>query len=275
MSAPAVRLVVSDVDGTLVKRDKTLSARTIRAVERLRDHGITFAITSSRPPRGLAHLVAPLGLTTALSGFNGGAIVSPELEELETRVVPEPMVREAVDALTAAAVDVWLFTGRDWLVRNPMGAYVDHEAFTLKFGPTVVKSFEPHMGAVAKLVGSSKDFGLLARCESALKAQLDGANVARSQQYYLDITHAEANKGSVVRMLGARHGVPREATLVLGDMRNDLPMFAAAGFSVAMGQAADDVKAAASVVTDTNEQDGFAKAIERHVFGDTVAEDAA
>lgn len=261
-------LVVSDVDGTLVTKDKRLTEAAIVAVDRLRAAGIRFAITSSRPPRGLAKLLPSLRLETPIGGFNGGLFVTPDLEPIEARTLAPEDAQRAIAYLTAKGVDVWVFDGSDWLLTNLAGAYVEHEEFTLGYGPTVVADFSSRLGNVTKLVGSSKDFELLATCEAELKAMLGMATVARSQHYYLDTTHRDANKGTVVRTLAAKYGVEKAAILALGDMRNDLPMFAAAGFAVAMGQATDDVKAAASAVTDTNEQDGFAKAIARYVFGD-------
>ncbi|WGF89141.1 Cof-type HAD-IIB family hydrolase [Marinivivus vitaminiproducens] len=259
-------LVISDVDGTLVTTDKRLTERTVAAVRRMREAGVLFAITSSRPPRGLRMVTETLGIDTPVGGFNGGRIVDPASGPVAENLLPPQAARDAVRQLEAQGVGVWVFTGEDWLVTDPDGAYVEHERATVQFDPVVVPSFDGHLDRVAKLVGASRDFALLARCERELAGQLAGASVVRSQDYYLDITSRDANKGTVVRTLSQRLGVPREAILVLGDMRNDVPMFAQAGFSVAMGQAGDEVKAAASAVTAGNDADGFAQAIERHVL---------
>ncbi len=83
--APAepIRLVLSDVDGTLVDSDKSLTEATIAAVKPASmTPGSRFAVTSGRPPRGMSMLVEPLGLTTPMAAFNGGEIVTPELEEI-------------------------------------------------------------------------------------------------------------------------------------------------------------------------------------------------
>ena len=261
-------LVISDVDGTLVTTKKQLTDRAIAAVRRLREAGIRFAVTSSRPPRGLRMLIEPLALDTPIGGFNGGLFMTPALQPIEANLLPAATAREAVRYLEENGVDVWVFSGNDWLVTDPEGAYVGLERFTVDFEPTVVDSFEPHLDSVAKLVGSTKDFDRLARCESELKTRLAPATVARSQTYYLDITDQHANKGTVVRTLARQLGIEPSGIMALGDMGNDLPMFAEAGFSVAMGQATDEVKAAADAVTDTNENDGFAKAIDRYVFGE-------
>src|SRR5689334_11902631 len=101
-----VRLVVSDVDGTLVTRDKVLTRGAIDAVRMLRDAGIAFAAVSSRPPRGMAMLVEPLKLEL-LAGFNGGVIARPDLTPVEQHLVPPAAARQAAAAITEAGADLW------------------------------------------------------------------------------------------------------------------------------------------------------------------------
>ena len=116
------------------------------------------------------------------------------------------------------------------------------------------------------------DHDLLATIEAETQTVLGkNATVARSQPYYLDITGPDANKGAGVATLAAAYGVPLSAVAVLGDQRNDLPMFARAAMSVAMGQAPEAVRAAASHVALSSEEDGVADAIDRFVLPAIVA----
>lgn len=270
-SRPArVSLLLSDVDGTLVTSDKVLTPATVQAVAGLRAAGVRFAITSSRPPAGLRMLLGPLLIDTPVAAFNGGMIVAPEegLPVLEQHLLPAEVAAGAVEALAARGAELWVFTADRWLVRDRAGAYVDHEVRTVQFGPTVTDSFDPYLGGVGKIVGVSRDFDLLARCEAELRATLgSAASVARSQRYYLDVTDPQANKGAAVRALSARLGIPTAEIATIGDGFNDVEMFAAGGFSIAMGNADPAVQAAADQVTGSNAQDGFASAVERHVLG--------
>jgi hypothetical protein len=270
VSAARVGLLLSDVDGTLVTNGKVLTPASVRAVGALRAAGVRFAITSSRPPAGLRMLLEPLGIDTPVAAFNGGMIVAPEpgLPVLEQHLLPPETGAAAVEALSARGVDVWVFTADRWLVRDPAGAYVDHEARTVAFGPTVARDFGPFLGGVGKIVGVSGDFDLLERCEAETRDALGGdASVARSQRYYLDVTHPLANKGTAVLALARHLGIPVDGIATLGDGFNDLAMFARGGLSIAMGNAAPAVRAAADLVTASNEEDGFALAVERHVLG--------
>jgi len=262
-----VRLVISDVDGTLVGSDKRLSPRTVAAVAALRRRGIGFTVVSSRPPFGLRRLARELGLALPLAAFNGGALVTPALEPLDESLVPRDAAAAALACFAGCGVDAWLFTAREWLVRDPAGAYVDLERRTVETDPVAVASFADSLDGVGKLVGVSADFAGLAACEARMAAALAGrASIARSQNYYLDVTPPATDKGTAVAALSRRLGVPAADIVTLGDMENDVPMFRQSGFSIAMGNAAAAVKAAARAVTATNDEDGFAAAVERLIL---------
>jgi Cof subfamily protein (haloacid dehalogenase superfamily) len=259
--------LVSDVDGTLVTDDKILTARAEAAVAELRASGIIFAVISSRPPRGLRMLLEPLAITTPVCGFNGGVIATPDLSVITEHLLSPEIARRAVDMLDVPQVQVWVFSGQDWLVRDPHGPFVGLEEHTVGFRPTVVENFGHTLDVAAKIVGVSKDFELLARCERDLRATLaDQATVARSQSYYLDITHPLADKGVALSELAGLLNIPLAEIAVIGDGGNDVAMFARSGLSVAMGNARPEVQQAADCVTDSNRDDGFANAVERFIL---------
>lgn len=267
MSDLPIRAVLADVDGTLVTQDKLLSERAIAAVGRLREEGIEFAVTSGRPPRGMSMLIEPLALTTPISAFNGGLIVRPDMTVLEQKIVPEPVVSSAIELLSEAGLDVWLYSGADWLIRDPDAPHVDRESSTVRFEPTVVKSFEG-VKDVAKIVGVCDDHGLVAKTtEQARERFGEHVSAAQSQPYYLDITHPRANKGEVVNYLSTHLGIASSQFATIGDMPNDVLMFARSGLSIAMGNASPEVQRSARHVTASNEQEGFAEAMDRFVLG--------
>jgi Cof subfamily protein (haloacid dehalogenase superfamily) len=260
--------VVSDVDGTLVTDDKRLTPRAQSAVAELRASGIIFSIISARPPRGLSMLLDPLEITTPVGGFNGGVITTSDLSVITEHLLSPEIARRTIEMLDARLVQSWVFSGQDWLVRNPSGPYVGLEERTVGFRPTVAEDFGHRLNVAAKIVGVSDDFEHLARCERELRATLvDQATVVRSQSYYLDITHPLANKGAAVSELARLLAVPLSETAVIGDGGNDVAMFERSGLSIAMGNAGAEVQRAADFVTDSNHEDGFANAIERFILG--------
>jgi len=265
------RLVISDVDGTLVTTAKALRPSAVAAVRKLHEAGIGFTICSSRPPFGLTTMRDALAITLPFGGYNAGAIVEPDLTVIEEVCIPPAAARLAVDTFHANGVDTWVFVGNEWVILNRSGDHVDHEIHTIDVPPTVVSAYtDDHFSAVGKIVGASNNHDLIAKVEHIMRETLgSSAHAARSQPYYCDVIPPGINKGRIVEVLAARLGLDRGEIVVLGDMDNDLEMFGKAGFSIAMGNATDQVKAAASATaTGSNDEDGWAEAIERHVLAD-------
>ncbi len=262
-----IKLVVSDVDGTMVTAEKVLTKATIDAAHRLREAGIPLALVSSRPPRGMAFLTMDLGLTGPLGGFNGATILAPDGAVIEELFVPEKAVRTSLALFEQRGIFPWLFADNQWLIKDLEGDYVPKERRTVRFEPTVVDDFEPFIARCGKVVGASKQFDLLAACEAELQTSLgQTANAHRSQTYYLDVTNPNADKGTAVQALAKWYGVDVADVCVVGDQHNDVPMFRVAGHSVAMGNAPPDVAVEAKHHTTSNEEDGWAAAIDRFVL---------
>jgi Cof subfamily protein (haloacid dehalogenase superfamily) len=258
-----IALVVSDVDGTLLTKDKTLTDGARRAVRRLHDAGIGFTITSSRPTIGMGFLIEPLAITLPIGPFNGSSIVDPQLKPIEAHLIPAPVAQRSLDMLNEFGVDICLFTNDSWLTRNPDGEYVPHEKRAIRADPTIVADFAPYLANVCKIVGASSDAALLQRCEAAMQKTVGAqATVVRSQTYYLDVTPPGHDKGTFVQAMARRLGISTDAVATIGDMQNDLAMFKVSGVSIAMGNATDDVKKLATHVTGSNEDEGFAGAVE-------------
>ena len=265
---PRISLLLADVDGTLVTEEKVLTKRAQAAVTALRRQKIRFAITSGRPPRGMAMLIEPLALDTPVAGFNGGVFTHPDLSVIETRQLAPEVAREAIDIIERHGMDAWLYTGTDWQIHKEDAPHVSREAWTVKFKATVVPRYKDgDLDQAVKIVGVSDDHALVAKCEADVAAALGTrASAKRSQPYYLDITHPDANKGAVVDMLAKYLQISTDEIATIGDMPNDVLMFRRSGFSIAMGNASDEVKAQAKAVTDSYNDEGFAKAVEQFLL---------
>jgi Cof subfamily protein (haloacid dehalogenase superfamily) len=263
-----ISLVLADVDGTLVTEDKILTERARKAVIALQEAGIRFAITSGRPPLGMAMLFDVLDIETPIAGFNGGLFVERDLTILEEKTVPPDVARQAIDLMRAHGLDTWVYSGNDWLITKAIAPHVAREAWTVKFQPKVVADVREHLQQVAKVVGVSDDLEKVQRCEVEAQAAFgQRATATRSQPYYLDVTNKNANKGAVVEYLSQHVGVPEAEIATIGDQQNDVLMFKRSGFSIAMGNASDEVKAQAMAVTDSYNNEGFAKAMESFILG--------
>jgi len=263
-----VRLVIADVDGTLVTHDKILTQRAIESVFKLREAGIQFAITSGRPPKGMAMLIEPLKLNEPIAAFNGGVVIQPDLKTvLAQNVLTPDVVKKVVQQILDHKLDVWVYTDTTWFVRDIKAAHVAREQWTVKFEPVVTEKLETLVDKVAKVVGVGDDLEGVARCEKEVQ-QACGASVsaARSQPYYLDVTHPKANKGEVVRIMSDLLRIPAEEIATIGDMPNDVLMFVKSGVSIAMGNASPEVQKSATYVTTSSEDEGFANAMEKFIL---------
>ncbi|MDY1045931.1 Cof-type HAD-IIB family hydrolase [Pseudomonas coleopterorum] len=257
-----IQLVLSDMDGTLLMPDHSLSPAVVEAVAQLRAAGVKFTLASSRPPRAMRQQIEALGIDLPTAAFNGGVLINADGSELQSHWVD----REAVDICLALfaehALDVWVFADDQWLARNRQAEYFPKELHALGYEPLIVEDFTPYLDRVHKMVATSGNFQLLVDLEQQLQAPLHGkAIAARSQRYYLDITAVLANKGEALATLAERLGIELANTAVLGDGGNDVAMFKRAGFSVAMGQGEQVVREQADAVTASNAEDGVAQAI--------------
>ena len=234
-----VRLVVADVDGTLVTPDKVLTPRACHAVRDVIRAGIHFTITSGRPPLGMKMLIDELHLQDPITAFNGGLFDRPDLSVTRERLVPREAVQSVIDVLTKDHLDVWIYTDTDWRVRSRHAPHVDREEWTVTFPPTVAAAQQT--------------------CGPQVSAAL-------SQPYYLDVTHPLANTGEVVGALSALLQSPTAQIATIGDIPNDVLMFERSGVSIAMANASAEVPHAAKFVTTSNTEEGFALAMERFVL---------
>jgi Cof subfamily protein (haloacid dehalogenase superfamily) len=265
--AGEIGLLVSDVDGTLVTNDQVLTAAALAAARSLAEAGIGLTLTSARPPHGLRMLVKPLGLRLPLAGFNGGLIVDPEFNVLESHPLDPQIAEDGARLLQESGLDVWVYTGTDWVVSAANGPHVAREASIIEMVPNA-RQFRPGDFTQAfKIVGISDDYAKVSATRAQVSARLGKeVSASSSEPHFVDITHPKANKGAVVHALASMLALPVSRIATIGDMPNDVLMFAQSGFSIAMGNASADVKAKASVVTASNEQDGFAAAVHRFIL---------
>ena len=260
-----IKLVLSDVDGTLVTPTKEVTPEAMAAIDALRAEGILFALASSRPVRGMQKVRDAVQLDTPVSGFNGGRIVSPEGDVIENLRFPETAAAEVVALLAEMGLSAWVFSGDDWFIDNPDGPRVGNETRSIGYDPLIVPAFDAEaLAGTNKIVGISMDYPLVERAEAEINARFGTRlSATRSQPFYLDITHYDANKGQVVRRLAQHYGIGTHEIATIGDSDNDVMMFRVSGYSFAMGNGADAVKVEAKDVTLSNKENGFAAAMQR------------
>lgn len=265
-SRNAIRLLVSDIDGTLVRNDKSLPNANRDAILGLAAAGVTTTLISARPPSGILGLAATLRLTGPLAAFNGGTLFDIDGTIRFAHRLDRADASAMLRLLDTPGVTPWVYADGAWFVANLDNSHLARERVASAAEPVIRTDFDALDGRIDKIVGVSDDHKLLQRLEAQAKEMLGArATIARSQPYYLDVTHRHANKGDGIAALAQAFEVELAHVAALGDMANDLPMFALAGLTVAMGQAPPHVRTAATATAATNENDGVADAIARFI----------
>ena len=271
-----IRLVVSDIDGTLLDPQKKLTPGAPAAVQRLYAAGIRFTLTSARPPRLTRDLVNALRVSQSVACLNGALFTTPDGTPIRELAMVPSDAQTVADHIRELRLDLWLFTSTDWFVSNPNGARVAHHEGLWGGKASPLLSFDMSHYHVLKLVGVSDNYDAIAQGQADID-KIEGLTISatRSAPYYLDVTHARANKGEVIITLSEMLKIPRAQIATLGDMDTDVLGFRQAGVSIAMGNALENVKAQATYVTRSNTEDGFAWAVDQFILGSGKARAAA
>lgn len=262
-----IQLLISDVDGTLVDKDKRLAPATVDAVARLTAAGVRFTIISARPRSGMMPIAEALAIDAPMAAFNGGLIFRRDGWTGERHVIPRAVAQGVLAMAGGAPVDVWVFAADQWHASSGAGVHVAHERVAANQAPAIRTDFADLLDRVDKITFVSDDPPVLADLRDRARAAFgEQATIAQSQTYYLDVTALAANKGAGVQALAVALDVDLADTAAVGDQHNDLPMLERAGLAIAMGNAPDEVKAAVDHVTDANDADGVAHAIDRFIL---------
>lgn len=261
-----IALVISDIDGTLITSNHEIAESTRRAAMRLYERGINLSLCSSRPPRSIRPLAEELALRSPFAAFNGALIVTAD-GEVKLRSTLQPAIIARLKAISDDfGIGLWLYDEEDWWVAA-RDAFVEREAHTSGFEPRIEGYDERLKTEATKLTIVGKP-ELVAQAEGRVLTELaSDVSASRSKPRFLDVTAYGIHKGSAVRRIASVFKVTPAQVAVIGDGPNDIEMFREAGLSIAMGQGVDEVIEAARFITSSNDNDGWARGIEKYVLG--------
>ena len=258
-------LIVTDMDGTLLTSDKTVSPRTLAALERARAHGMTLMLASARPEFGLRFLAQRLGIDLTglvLSACNGAVVCDATTGEVITETtLNQNVVQRTLEAADALGVAVITMSGDTVYITREDGYHVDREGPANGMKTVYTQDFSDLRG-LHKLEISSPPERMPA-VRAALDEQLSPiAETVLSSTYYYEVTAPGVTKGAGLKAYAAARGVDLSRAIAFGDQENDISMIEAAGTGVAMGNGADRLKIVADFVTRSHDDDGIAWALE-------------
>ena len=266
-----IRLIATDVDATLLNSQLVIPERNLRAIRAAQEKGITVAISSGRFPENVYVLLQDYGLRCPIIGTNGADVIDENLNRLsETWIAPEAALR-ALNELIHLGSDYFMFA-RQAICTSRVTRKHHSE---LSFGDRIrALGFTYYHGPEKALLLASRgtahkifvcDNVPLSQVRQALGA-IPGIALTQSSGSNIEVMPCGIDKGIGVKVLAEALGIPMTQVMTLGDEGNDIPMLRVAGCGVAMGNGSAEAKAAAKYVTDTNDNCGFAKAIERYAL---------
>ncbi|MBE7170706.1 MAG: HAD family phosphatase [Williamsia sp.] len=264
------KAVFTDMDGTLLRKDHSISEATRELVRKIVDAGIPFILVSARPMHGILPISQWLGTDhMPIVSLNGAYI------GLENKII----FRSAIDLSTVTEIhavanryDVTLiyYCGMEWFAEKSNAATLKEQRITevpVRIAPYegLLKQWEKDPAGINKIMAIGKK-EVIGELEAELhRIYGDQMNVYTSKPTYLEIMRRDASKTNAVKFLMERYGIQREEVIAIGDNFNDKEMIDFAGTGIAMGNAPDEVKAVADWVTDTNQHDGVRKAFEKYI----------
>lgn len=268
------RLIVTDIDGTLLNRQGEVTPRVRAALTELERRGVAVVLSTARPPRTLRKLYAELGLRTPLVAYNGAMGYDMEAGQVLFHHALARLAAQAVHRVVAEIapdLSMGLELADQWHVNRidpPLAARI--EAGIVEVAPSVSDLGEVLATTPREISKLYFWAPLEVRAEMEARLRQMGldreVSVTSSYPGFVEVMAAGVNKGAALRALAAIMGIPADQVLALGDEENDIPALQAAGLGIAMGNASELVKAAAGAVVGANTEDGWAEAVERFVL---------
>lgn len=258
----SLRLIALDLDGTLLTRGKRVSARTQQALAGLAERGCHIVVATGRPFEVLTLLCQGLRLTAPQIALNGAAIHDPVTGRvLHRRLMGSEDVELAVGFFQTHDIPIALFTTDGlYLDRRIPNQHLWHPApLPPPRDLAGVGRLQDH--EVLKVAAHAEPDTVDWLHPSAVEALGNQVYVTRTAPTLVEALHRDVSKGEGLQYVAHLLDVPREEIVAFGDSDNDIPMFAVAGLSVAMGNAVPEVKAAADFTTVSNEEDGIVAAL--------------
>ncbi|QHI95260.1 Cof-type HAD-IIB family hydrolase [Aristophania vespae] len=261
------KIIMSDMDGTLLPPDKIITPKSLEMIERLQAADIKLCLASARPPKGMMRYIKQLDLNNICAGFNGSVIFGPHGHLYRDITLPLPLVQELISALLPHPIEIWLQDYETWLVEDASTELVIYEQGVTDVAPREVDNLLEHAMPVSRIVATGPDINLIASLEHSFNnSYKDQAAITRSSPYMLDITAPVATKGAALRAIAELYKIQPQQIIAIGDAENDISLLEESGLGIAMGHAPQALKNVASFVTDDNENEGWANAVEKIIL---------
>ncbi|MEP7228600.1 MAG: Cof-type HAD-IIB family hydrolase [Ginsengibacter sp.] len=262
------KAVFIDVDGTLIKKDHSISAATYDVIQKLKEKNILVILVSARPLSGIIPIAKKVNLADNPIASLNGAYIACDGEIIFNSVIDIEAVTKVYDQLQKYDATIIYYQQENWFseLENAGTAHeqkITHIPVTIQPFDAIIALWEKNKTGPNKIlvIASEKATNEI---QHVMKQKfINELSIATSKPTYLDVMNKQASKLNAIRLLMQKYNIQQHETIAIGDNFNDKEMIEFAGCGVAMGNAPVAVKEAANYVTDTNNNDGVCKAIKK------------
>lgn len=260
-----IKLIATDIDGTILKYDFKFSQEVKDCITKLGEDGVKVVLVTGRMHSATDYIAEELGLDTPIVSYQGG-LVHHKGKNLYERNLSPDYAREIINWVKKNDIHLNLYMNDELYVEK------DDEVIRRYTGERhsgfFVKSFdEVKLERINKmLLIDFDDSEKITKCEKYLCEKYPDLHIVKSTPYFCEICHIEATKACAVNFLRDYWGLQQDEIMTIGDQNNDITLLESGGVRVAMGNATEELKAVADYITDSVNDDGFVRAVERFVY---------
>lgn len=264
------KLIALDMDGTLLREDKTISETTREAIKQAKAKGVKVVLASGRPVEGIQSYLEQLELVSGedfVVSYNGAVVQNTKTKEVISRTVLKGKdLKELYVISKELGINIHAFSG-EGCITPEITKYSVLEG-EINGIPVITKDYEGVADSedIIKIMMVDEPEVLQEAIDKLPKEVYEKYTVVRSAPFFLEFLNKEVNKGIGVEALAKSLGIKREEVICMGDAGNDEHMIRYAGLGVAMGNAFEEIKEIADFVTKSNDEDGVAHVIEKFIL---------
>lgn len=260
------KLLAFDVDGTLMEKEDIISKQTVEVLNKVREQGILITIATGRSYSGITRIIKEIGFELPVITFNGANVIDLDTEEVIYSKELTDKDAKILDQLSKEFAIPYIVWANNSLYASELNDRVQWYAERFNCDAYIVEDFSEALSyGVTKFL-----WFLKVEDVEKVKERLEG-RVPESVSYFtsrpefLEFINADVNKGVALDFLANKLGIKQAEIMAFGDGENDMEMIKYAGKGIAMGNAKEHVKAVADYVTDSNEENGIANAINKFI----------
>jgi len=265
MTEKKIKLIATDIDGTLLKKDYTYPTGLMECLEKLENNGIKVCLVTGRMYQAAIKIHQKMGFKHALVSYQGGQINSADGKIIYQKVLDKNCIKKAIKWARKNNIHLHLYYN-DKLYAENDNAYIQRYSKEQNVPYAIVNFDELNPEYSSKLL--AVDFNNPEKVSTWVKELQElfpDCFIVKSTPHFCEISHIEANKCDAVKFLQNYYNLTNDEVLTIGDQNNDIALLQAGGIRVAMGNATDELKAVSTHITDTVDNGGWIKAIEKFV----------